>query len=389
MKVIAFYLPQFHKIPENDEWWGPGFTEWTNVKKAEPLFEGHMQPRLPLGDNYYNLMDDSTKMWQANLAKQYGIYGFCYYHYWFDGKLLLEKPMEQMLLNPNIDLPFCVSWANEAWTKAWVGETKVLMPQRYGDRQEWLDHFNYLLPFFKDDRYIKCDGKPLLLIYRAEVIPNIDEMIAYWRELARKEGFPDIMMVHQHPVTNRSGYKVFESFDYGIEFQPFSAKVWMDANTAKLWSHIRKPAKSINAAFEKVTGVDLIRQIQDRKLASAVTKVSFDETWAEILSHEVRSRYDLPGAYCGWDNTPRKGVRGSVHIGATADKFRDYMSRQIVKARDEYGSDFLFLTAWNEWAEGSVMEPDQLNGAAYLEALRDALVSTGEYPQRLVSGLSE
>ena len=160
MKIIAFYLPQFHNIPENDEWWGDGFTEWTNVKKAKPLYEGHMQPRVPLGGNYYNLLDDNVKIWQADLAKKYGVYGFCYYHYWFNGKMLLEKPMEQMLANKEVDIPFCICWANEPWTKAWVGdERKLLIAQEYGQEEEWKQHFMYLLPFFKDERYITKNGK--------------------------------------------------------------------------------------------------------------------------------------------------------------------------------------------------------------------------------------
>ena len=154
MKIIAFYLPQFHNIPENDEWWGNGFTEWTNVKKAKPIFEGHQQPKVPLNNNYYNLLDDNVKVWQADLAKKYGVYGFCYYHYWFNGKMLLEKPMEQMLENKEVDIPFCISWANEPWTKAWVGdEKKMLIAQEYGQEEEWKEHFMYLLPFFKDERY--------------------------------------------------------------------------------------------------------------------------------------------------------------------------------------------------------------------------------------------
>ncbi len=137
MKIITFYLPQFHEIPENNEWWGKGFTEWVNVKKAQPLYEGHEQPRVPLNENYYNLLDPNVQVWQAKIAKEYGVYGFCYYHYWFNGKLLLEKPMENMLKNRDIDIPFCVCWANEPWTRAWVGETKVLIPQLYGEKREW------------------------------------------------------------------------------------------------------------------------------------------------------------------------------------------------------------------------------------------------------------
>ena len=143
MKILAMYLPQFHMIPENDQWWGEGFTDWTAVRNAKPLYEGHDQPRVPLNDNYYDLLDDDVKIWQANIAKEHGVYGFCYYHYWFNGKLLLEKPMEQMLENKKVDMPFCICWANEAWTKAWVGEaTKVLIAQKYGSKSEWKEHIN-------------------------------------------------------------------------------------------------------------------------------------------------------------------------------------------------------------------------------------------------------
>lgn len=156
MKILALYLPQFHAIPENDEWWGKGFTEWVNVKKARPLFEGHYQPRIPLNENYYNLLDNSVKKWQIDLAKEHGIYGFCVYHYWFCGKKLLEKPMEQYLADKSLDFPFCFCWANEHWSNAWVsGENKILMAQNFEDREDWDNHFYYMLPFFQDERYIK------------------------------------------------------------------------------------------------------------------------------------------------------------------------------------------------------------------------------------------
>ena len=167
MRIIAFYLPQFHSIPENDEWWGEGFTEWANMKAAKSLFEGHNQPRIPLNNNYYNLLDDSTMEWQVDLAKKYGVYGFCFYHYWFDGRMLLQKPMENMLKNQNINFPYCISWANEAWTNAWKSDenARTLIAQRYGNTKEWKEHFDYLLQFFMDENYIKEDGKPLFIMY--------------------------------------------------------------------------------------------------------------------------------------------------------------------------------------------------------------------------------
>ena len=156
MKIIAVYLPQFHEIPENNEWWGKGFTEWTTMKKAKPLYEGHYQPRIPLNENYYNLLDPQVMEWQCKIAKEHGIYGFCFYHYWFDGHLLLEKPVEKYLQDEKCDLPFCICWANEHWTKAWEGKhNQVLIPRRYGGEKEWKEHFEYLLPFLKDPRYIR------------------------------------------------------------------------------------------------------------------------------------------------------------------------------------------------------------------------------------------
>ena len=189
-KIIALYLPQFHAIPENDKWWGKGFTEWTSVKKAIPLLKNHHQPREPLKGNYYNLLDPEVRQWQADLAQKYGIYGFCYYHYWFNGKKLLEKPAEEILRLGKPSLPFCFSWANESWSRTWYSSKKeVLLKQEYGAEKEWESHFNYLLPFFKDERYIKVDNKPLFLIYKPSLILELDRMISFWEKLAIKEGF--------------------------------------------------------------------------------------------------------------------------------------------------------------------------------------------------------
>ena len=219
MKIIAFYLPQFHNIPENDEWWGNGFTEWTNVKKAKPLYEGHMQPRVPLGGNYYNLLDDNVKIWQADLAKKYGVYGFCYYHYWFNGKMLLEKPMEQMLANKEVDIPFCICWANEPWTKAWVGdERKLLIAHEYGKEEEWKQHFMYLLPFFKDKRYITKDGKPLFVFYRPDIVPCMKEMIETWDKLAKENGLSGITFAFQSGDYDWNNSKEAKLFDMILSF---------------------------------------------------------------------------------------------------------------------------------------------------------------------------
>ena len=192
MKIIPLYLPQFHEIPENNEWWGKGFTEWTNVKKARPLFEGHNQPRIPKGKNYYDLSNLDVLKWQCSLANNYGIFGFCFYHYWFNGKLLLEKPMEMLLEHSEIAINYCVSWANHNWNDSWKaspGKERILIDHDFDDEEDWVSHFNYLLNFFKDSRYIKEDGKPLVVIYIPNIIGKLNKMLALWNAMAIENGF--------------------------------------------------------------------------------------------------------------------------------------------------------------------------------------------------------
>lgn len=383
MKIIAFYLPQFHNIPENDEWWGDGFTEWVNVKKAKPLYAGHVQPKEPLDDNYYDLTDDKVKVWQSQLAKKYGVYGFCYYHYWFNGKLLLEKPMEQMLANPEVDTPFCICWANEAWTKAWVNSTQTLIPQKYGEKKEWKDHFDYMLKFFKDDRYIKCDGKPLLVIYKPELIECGNEMIDYFQELAKEAGFPGICMAYQHGNMDfYSENKDDSRYDLDIEFQPIYARYDYDKDHAK--SGLKVKLKPIYNKMSIWLGKKLGREINLRwkkKGSDVVRKYDYDKIWECILNKKVVDKKRVPGAFAMWDNTPRHGLNGHVYMGATPEKFEAYLKRLIKKTKTEYNKDMIFVYAWNEWAEGGYLEPDKENGYGYLKAIHNALEATGELPE--------
>lgn len=379
MKIIAFYLPQFHNIPENDEWWGDGFTEWVNVKKTKPAFEGHDQPRIPLNNNYYNLLDDNVKIWQAELAKKYGIYGFAYYHYWFNGHMLLEKPMEQMLANKKVDIPFCISWANEPWTKAWVGnERKTLIAQRYGNEKEWKEHFDYLLQFFEDDRYIKVDGKPLFIIYRPEIVPCLNEMIDCWQKLARKNGFSGIKIACQsndyYLIKKRDDSRI----DYNIEFQPdFSC----GALRRQRFSTVRAIRRDITRFVGKHFGIDLYRFGQKTlQQLDKTNRVDYDKVWKKIVSTKPFSEKNIPGAYVGWDNSPRYGERATIYIGDTPEKFEYYMDLQIKNAKENYATDMMFMYAWNEWAEGGYLEPDERNGYKNLEAIKNALEKNDEFP---------
>ena len=384
MKIIAFYLPQFHDIPENDEWWGKGFTEWVNVKKAKPLFDGHIQPRVPLNHNYYNLLDDEVKIWQAKIAKENGVYGFCYYHYWFNGKKVLEKPMEQMLANKKIDMPFCICWANEPWTKAWVNKSEVILPQFYGGKKEWKEHFDYLCPFFKDERYIQAKGKPLVVIYRAEVITNLNEMLDYWNDLAVAEGLNGLTYAYQDMTFDMISDKDDSRFDYNIEFQPSYA--WVDMHSksklksSKMWSHLRSAKRKMCTFFEKKKGFDLERYFRNNKNNSQVEIAEFDDVWNAVLARMPDSEKNIPGAFVGWDNTPRKENRGRVYINDSPEKLEKYLEQQIIRARDIYNKDMIFMYAWNEWAEGGYLEPDERYGYGNLHAIKKALEKTNEFP---------
>lgn len=363
-KIIAFYLPQFHTFPENDEWWGRGFTEWTNVKTALPIYEGHVQPKIPLSENYYNLLDKEVIKWQAELAKKYGVYGFCYYHYWFDGKLLMNRPMEILLNNKDIELPFCISWANENWTRAWAQKSKtVLISQTYGNRGNWIEHFNYLLPFFQDDRYIKIEGMPIFIIYRPELIEPLKDMIECWQVLARENGLPGIKLIYQYVNYNHKQDKNGHLFDYGIEYQP---------------AFVRKEQKKTFTMLRKKIKHEFVNKLGLKQNLSSTIAFDYDDTWKRILEIEPQDGHMIPGAFVNWDNTPRHGKHGSITVGYSAEKFKKYLTKQIVRTKEVYNSEYLFLFAWNEWGEGGYLEPDTEEMFSRLEAIQQALHDVGE-----------
>ncbi len=381
MKIIPFYLPQFHEIPENNRWWGEGFTEWVNVKKAKPLFDGHDQPKIPLNNNYYNLLDDDVMLWQTRVAKKYGIYGFCFYHYWFDGHMLLEKPVENYLNDKRIDFPFCICWANENWTTQWFDDKhKVLISQTYGGYNEWKKHYDYLRDFFHDDRYIKENNKPMFVIYRPDIIPNMEDMIKAFNEFAVSDGFDGICFVCQRTDSSigHNG-KIISLFDHCIEYQPMCAfsKVLEGKQKFKL---IRRIKRSILLSIEKYFKISTSGFKFSNIRRKNVRVYDYDKVWAEIIRSKPMTNKSIPGAFVNWDNTPRKAYRGSVVLGVTPDKFGKYISEQIKNAKNVYNSDMIFVFAWNEWAEGGYLEPDEANGYAFLEALYDALQKNGELP---------
>lgn len=345
MKILAFYLPQFHTIQENDEWWGKGFTEWTNTKKSKPLFKGHYQPREPLNDNYYDLSDVNVMKWQAKIAQDHGLYGFCYYHYWFNGKKLLEKPLENMLKDKEVNIPFCFSWANEPWARTWDGrETDVLMDQKYGGEQEWQKHFNYLLDFFKDARYIKIDNKPMMVIYKTMDIPNVEIMCEYWNNLAIKNGFNGIYIVET--LNGKQNEPIVKNSDAVVEFEPMY---------------------TLNHRYS------LLNKIQDKiiSLCRGLQLKDYDRVWKDIINRNILKRGDRKvylGAFVGWDNSARKGSNALIINNSSPTKFSKYYSRQLTKAKNNH-SDFIFINAWNEWAEGTYLEADKKYNTQYLKEL--------------------
>lgn len=348
MKIIAYYLPQYHRIPENDIWWGEGFTEWTNTKKARPLYFGHYQPREPYKDYYYDLTESSARQWQADIAKRYGIYGFCYYHYWFKGKMLLERPFNEVLRSGEPQFPFCLCWANEPWTRTWDGmEHNILMPQEYGNEEDWEKHFFYLLEAFKDNRYIRIEDKPLFVIYRPERIPHCTEMLNYWNELAKKYGLKGIYFVK----TLGGTISDISEFDAAVEFEP-----------------------SYTIAHEAPSYI--MRKVQGFSQTKIVA--DYDLVWGNILSRQLKPGLKtIPGAFIDWDNTARRGEQSFMFHGANPDKFSLYFDMQIKNAITKYKSEFLFINAWNEWAEGTYLEPDKRYGLRYLEGVRKALKNNG------------
>ncbi len=360
MKLFAFYLPQFHTFPENDLWWGKGFTEWTNTKKGKPLFKNHYQPHIPLNENYYDLVNQpDTMRKQVDMAKEYRLSGFCFYHYWFENdKKLMEKPIE-MFLNSDIEMEFCLCWANENWTKKWDGkDSDILIKQNYGDKQGWINHFIYLKQFFQDRRYAKdVKGRPILVIYKPGLIEYLDEMLNLWNEMAIEIGFEGICYIYQYPDKDKT-YDYL--FDYHIEFEPAETVTF---NKNELLKKYRSAFIIINqhiGAFLKHRSY----QIYDyRQVAKASSKRKIDNK-------------TMPGVFTSWDNTARRGDNAVILTHSSPDVFRKYLINQIKKLDRVNKDGIIFINAWNEWAEGAHLEPDKKYGFDYLNAVKEAVDET-------------
>lgn len=357
-RVLAYYLPQFHPIPENDEWWGKGFTEWTNVTKAKKLFPGHYQPRLPADLGFYDLRVPESRQAQADLAKKYGIEGFVYWHYWFgNGKQLLERPFNEVLSSGKPDFPFCLAWANETWKGFAFGlddERKPLIEQLYPGDDDYIMHFNHVLPAFKDRRYITCEGKPVFIVYKPHDVPDVAHFINLWQKLAKENGLKGIYFIaHEleqlgdEPVISSYGKRKNEGFD-GVTFVNL-----MERNNSRLpfWLRIMRKLFYKNPRFRVMPSLRPYR--------------------IDIFKTVLDSQEDVfPSVMPDWDHTPRTGIRGDVLYGSTPEKFGEAVKTAVERIREKpEDKRFLFIKSWNEWAEGNYLEPDLKWGCAYLEAL--------------------
>ncbi|MDE6273185.1 MAG: glycoside hydrolase family 99-like domain-containing protein [Muribaculaceae bacterium] len=357
IKVIAYYLPQFHPFKENDEWWGPGFTEWTNVGKAIPLFKGHYQPKVPLDLGYYDLRVQNVAIQQAELAKEAGVTGFCYWHYWFgNGRKLLEMPAERMLQSGQPDFPFCFAWANHSWwRKSWSpnGSSELLIEQQYPGLKDIDDHFYYCLPFFKDERYMRYNGKPLFLIYKHLDYANINQFIKRWNELARKEGLSDGFYF-------LTGLIAFDLFSDAIKHGLDGGIIDVNARLGGAPSFFKRAIGFIKrkigfANFGLPHRIDYLNLI--------------DTAW----SNKDLDRNDIiPQIMPNWDHTPRSGKFGNVYLNATPKNFGRMLAK-ILPMVNKKDNKLLVLKSWNEWGEGNYMEPDIKYGHGFIEALANQL----------------
>lgn len=345
VKPIAFYLPQYHHVKENSQWWGKGFTEWTNVAKAKPNFPDHYQPHVPKDLGFYDLSNVEVMREQARMAELYGVFGFCFYFYWFNGRRILEKPLDQYVTS-DIDYPFCFCWANENWTRTWDGLDKEILLAQNHTPEDDLDLIRYLIPIFQDERYIKVDGKPMFIIYRVDLFPDIKNTVRIWREEAKKAGFEDIHLsaVQFYGIDDPTEW----GFDSAIEFPPH-----------KFFTPENRPSNMPNITNPSFSGgiVDYPKVV-----AQGIQAKSKDYTWYR-------------GIIPSWDNTARRQNNPHSIINSSPALYR-YWLRYLVDYTENTNSEhnqFIFINAWNEWGEGCHLEPDLKNGHAYLEATSTAV----------------
>jgi len=369
-RAIAFYLPQFHPTPENNTWWGPGFTEWTNVVKARSLFAGHHQPNLPADLGFYDLRVPETREAQAELARQAGIEGFCYWHYWFAGRRILERPFAEVLASGKPDFPFCLAWANESWQGHWYGsERRLLIEQTYPGDEDIDAHFHSVLPAFRDPRYIRVEGRPLFLIYQPSFLPDARRFIARWQELARASGLDGIHFV---------AHTIFNKMEFDWQAAGFSAAVAVHALKVmrmRAWDVVREyyARQGAGPATRAALRLMYFRTIQ-RILGWPGSVFRYEDACLFMNPRTLREDGWYPSAVPNWDNSPRAGRKGVILQDSTPESYRkhlrDVLTGLTARPREQR---IVFIKSWNEWAEGNYLEPDKRFGHQFLDVTREEM----------------
>jgi hypothetical protein len=366
-KVIAYYLPQYHPIPENDEWWGKGFTEWTNVGKAKKYFIGHEQPKVPADLGYYDLRLPQVRQAQADLAREAGISAFCYWHYWFgNGKQLLEMPLQEVVRLGEPDFPFCLGWANHSWDKrSWNGvgygrirrlinNNHILIKQEYPGKEDIDNHFYKMLPVFKDIRYYRIHGKLLFVIYKLDDIPDFKYFKNRWNELAQKNNLPGFFFVASSESMLDIDKDIFNQCD-AISLCRLHLSLQSEH------SFFLRYIKNIIRIISYITNI-------------SITKIEYSKVIQMLDSPVLKNKRIYPVLIPNWDNSPRRGAHATIYINSTPKLFKEHIKKTLVHLSEKEDEDkILFLKSWNEWAEGNYMEPDLRWGKGYINALREAL----------------
>lgn len=352
IRLIAFYLPQYHPIPENDRWWGKGFTEWHNVVKAQPLFKGHYQPHIPADLGFYDLRLPEVRQAQADLARKHGIYGFCYYHYWFLGRRMLERPFNEVLKSGRPNFPFCLCWANENWMSRWDGrEGTTLMEQRYSEDDD-IHHIRWLANVFSDHRYIRINNKPLFLVYRASQLPDPKRTSDLWREESLKRGIGEIFLCRVESLYGERGDPRSLGFDAAVEFQPDWKNLASPFLHGRLWKLIANkflPNRHRVYQYSQFVHTMLQKPLVEYPIYQCVTP--------------------------SWDNSPRR-EKGAVIIHESTPAIYEYWLKETINKTSSENNNIVFINAWNEWAEGSHLEPCQKWKDQYLKATKNALLNS-------------
>lgn len=361
-RVIAFYLPQFHPIPENDLWWGKGFTEWTNVGKAKPLFKGHYQPRVPADLGYYDLRMPEIREAQAEMARNAGIEGFMYWHYWFgNGRRALERPFKEVLKTGKPEFPFCLGWANHSWTsKTWekgksLKKDTTIFEQLYPGNSDNIEHFYTVLPAFRDSRYITIEGKPIFLIYDPQHNTEIQKFIEQWRILAKKEGLNGLFFIGLHGGWDSDIEKIIN-----LGFDAVNTDRRWEAET-KLYGYYKKM---------------IMHKLSSKLNISLLQKFNYNDIWPLLISEKEKQETVFPTVIPQWDRSARNGRKAIIYHKSSPELFSQHVKKAVDVVKEKPNQKkVIFLKSWNEWAEGNYMEPDIVNGHGYLNALKNNIIT--------------